>query len=84
MRLYRPVGYQELVLIASTNFLTIDLSESPENPVASARGCRGGEMLIPSATRHAALASGRWRMDEVANKFLASTKVIIMIFDIFM
>jgi hypothetical protein len=24
------------------------LSETPENPVASARGCRGGEMLIPS------------------------------------
>jgi hypothetical protein len=61
-----------------------ELLESPENPVASARGCRGGEMLIPSATRHEALASERWRMDEVANKFLASTKIIIAIFDIFM
>ena len=61
-----------------------NLWESPENPVASARGCRGGEMPIPSATRHAALANGRWRMDEVANKFLASSKTIIAIFDIFM
>jgi len=64
----------------SAGFKTLDQAssemsyrKSPENPALLGRGCRGGEMPIPPATRQEALASGRWRVDEVANKFLAQS-----------
>jgi hypothetical protein len=60
---------QRMRQCVSTNFGKLpvespNLSETPENPVASERGCRGGEMLIPSATRCDSEAGRRWRMDE--------------------